>query len=467
MTSVLAPPPAGSGLKAVPGVGGIPYLGSTIAVMRNPVGTARKRYAEYGQVSWGWLLGQRTVTVHGPEGAEVVLVNRDKAFASGPAWSYYIGPFFNRGIMLLDFDEHLHHRRIMQQAFTRPRLDAYMDAMAPGIVSGLDAWKPGPGFKVYDHVKRLTLDLAADVFMGVELDGPERARVNGAFIDAVRAGTAYVRFPVPGLRWHRGLQARKALEEFFHRHLPAKRRDGAALRGGTTPHAPRDASGGGDLFAALCAAESDDGQRFTDEDVVNHMIFALMAAHDTTTITLTSMAYYLAKHPEWQERLRAESLGRAGLGHADLDALTGMDLVMKESMRLITPVPALPRKVVKDTSILGFHVPAGTTVVIPTLSNHRMADWWPDPDTFDPGRFSPERREDKVHKYAWSPFGGGAHKCIGMYFAGMQVKAILHQVLLRYRWSVPERYEMPLDTTSLPSPKDGLPVRLDRLEQNP
>ncbi|MFI0483054.1 cytochrome P450 [Actinomadura sp. 9N215] len=451
MTRVLAPPPEGSGLKAVPGVGGVPYIGSTIAVMRNPIGTARKRYAAHGRISWGWLLGQRTVTVHGPEGAEVVLVNRDKAFASGPAWSYFIGPFFSRGIMLLDFEEHLHHRRIMQQAFTRPRLRAYMAAMAPGIVEGLDAWEPGDGFRVYDHVKQLTLDLAADVFMGVELEDAERARVNGAFIDAVRAGTAYVRFPVPGLRWRRGLQARKALEEFFHRHLPAKRRDG-----------------GDDLFAALCAAESDDGQRFTDEDVVNHMIFALMAAHDTTTITLTSMAYYLAKHPEWQERLRDESLalGNSGLDYADLDALTGMDMVMKESMRMITPVPALPRKVVKDTAILGHHVPAGTTVVVPMLSNHRMADWWPDPDAFDPGRFSAERHEDKVHKYAWSPFGGGAHKCIGMYFAGMQVKSILHQVLLRYRWSVPARYELPLDTTSLPSPKDGLPVRLDRLEQS-
>ncbi|MFC4050632.1 cytochrome P450 [Actinomadura syzygii] len=452
MTSVLAPPPPGSGLKAVPGVKGVPYIGSTIAVMRDPIGMARKRYAAHGPVSWGWLLGQRTVTVHGPEAAEVVLVNRDKAFANGPAWSYFIGPFFNRGIMLLDFEEHLHHRRIMQQAFTRPRLLAYLDAMAPGIVKGVEAWSPGEGFKVYDHVKQLTLDLAADVFMGVALGGAERARVNGAFIDAVRAGTAYLRFPVPGLRWHRGLRARRALEEFFHRHLPAKRRDG-----------------GDDLFAALCAAETDDGERFTDEDVVNHMIFALMAAHDTTTITLTSMAYHLAKFPEWQERLRDESLalGRAELGYEDLDALPAMDMAMRESMRMIAPVPALPRKVVKDTSVLGFHIPAGTTVVIPMLSNHRMADWWPDPDTFDPGRFSLERREDKVHKFAWSPFGGGAHKCIGMYFAGMQVKAVLHQILLRYRWSVPGRYEMPLDTTSLPSPKDGLPVRLARLEENP
>ncbi|WP_030165019.1 cytochrome P450 [Spirillospora albida] len=452
MVSVLAPPPEGSGLKPVPGVPGIPYIGATLKVMRHPFETARERYDKYGEVAWGWLLGQRTVTVQGPAGAEAVLVNRDKAFANGPAWGLYIGPFFHRGIMLLDFEEHLHHRRIMQQAFTSKRLHSYMEAMAPGIAAGVEAWTPGRDFVVYDRIKQLTLDLATDVFMGVELDRAEADRINGAFIDAVRAGTAYVRFPVPGLRWHKGLKARETLEEFFYRHLPAKRRDG-----------------GDDLFAALCQAETDDGQRFTDEDVVNHMIFALMAAHDTTTITLTTMAYYLAKHPEWQERLRDESLalaqrkGGPGLDFTDLDELTGIDMVMKESLRLVSPVPALPRRVVKDTEILGFHIPKGALVVVPTLTNQRMAEYWPDPERFDPERFSPERREDKVHRYAWAPFGGGAHKCIGLHFAGMQVKSVLHQILQRYRWSVPARYEWPLDTTSLPSPKDGLPVRLDRL----
>ncbi|WP_067491950.1 cytochrome P450 [Actinomadura hibisca] len=446
---VLAPPPEGSGLKAVVGEPGVPLVGNTLQVMRNPFRVARQRYEQFGPVTWGWLLGQRTVTVQGPEAAEAVLVNRDKAFANGPAWSYFIGPFFRRGIMLLDFEEHLHHRRIMQQAFTRARLSAYMDMMAPSIGKGLDAWEPGRDFRVYDHLKQLTLDLATDVFMGISLERGEADRINGAFVDAVRAGTAYVRFPVPGLRWHKGVQARGVLEAFFREHLPAKRRDG-----------------GDDLFAALCQAETDDGHRFTDDDVVNHMIFALMAAHDTTTITLTTMAYYLARFPEWQERLRDESLalGKPVLEFADLDALTGIDMVMKEATRLVAPVPALPRRVIKDTSILGYHVPAGVTVVVPPLTNHHMPEWWPDPERFDPERFSPERREDKVHKYAWHPFGGGAHKCIGLHFAGMQVKSILHQLLLRYRWSVPGRYAWPLDTTSLPSPKDGLPVRLDRLE---
>jgi len=445
---MLAAPPDGSGLKSIPGDPGPPLIGYTLATLRDPLGLAARRIKRYGPVYWSKILGKTMVSLHGPDAAEVVLTNKDKAFANGPAWSFFIGPFFYRGIMLLDFDEHLHHRRIMQQAFTKQRLIGYQEAMAPGIKSGLDSWQPGEGFKILPHIKQLTLDLATDVFVGVEMDRAEADRINTAFIDAVRAGLAMVRFPVPGLRWSRGLKARKVLEEFFTRHLPDKR-----------------AGGGDDLFAALCEAQTDDGERFTDEDIVNHMIFVLMAAHDTTTITLTTMAYYLAKHPEWQDRLREESLAldKEVLDYSDLGKLVSLDLVMKESLRLVAPVPGLPRHTVKDTSVLGHHLPAGSTVTISLNVNHHMAQYWPDPDKFDPERFAPERREDKIHKYAWEPFGGGVHKCIGLYFAGMQVTSLLHQMLLRYRWSVPDGYQWPLDMTTLPVPKDGLPVHLERL----
>jgi cytochrome P450 len=449
-TSMLAAPPEGSDLKPIPGSPGLPIFGTTFQLMLDPWKFSRERIERFGLVSWSRFLFRRTVTLQGPDAAEAVLVNRDKAFANGPAWNYYIGPFFNRGIMLLDFEEHLHHRRIMQQAFNKPRLSAYMQAMAPAITEGVEAWRPADGFKVYEHMKQLTLDLATDVFMGVELDRRAADRINSAFIAAVRAGTAYIRFdlPLPGLRWHRGLRGRKVLERFFYDHLPAKRQNG-----------------GDDLFAALCEAETDDGHRFTDEDVVNHMIFALMAAHDTTTITMTTMSYYLAKHPEWQERLRAESfaLGKPALDFDDLEKLPSYDLVIKEALRLVAPVPGLPRRTVKDTQVLGYYIPKDTLVVVPTLTNHYLEEYWPDPYRFDPERFSPERREDKIHQYAWEPFGGGVHKCIGLHFAGMQIKSVLHQVLRRYRWSVPDDYEWPLDTTSLPSPKDGLPVRLEKI----
>ena len=71
------------------------------------------------------VLGTRMHLTVGPEAAEALLVNRDRVFASGPAWSHFIGPFFHRGLMLLDCDEHLHHRRIMQAAFSNDALRRY------------------------------------------------------------------------------------------------------------------------------------------------------------------------------------------------------------------------------------------------------------------------------------------------------------------------------------------------------
>ena len=138
-------------------------------------------------------------------------------------------------------------------------------------------------------------------------------------------------------------------------------------------------------------------------------------------------------------------------------------MAMKEALRLCAPVPSLPRKTVKDVEYEGFFIPRGSFINVVPYFTHYMEEYWPEPEKFDPERFSDARREDKVHPYAWVPFGGGAHKCIGLHFAEMQVKAILHEVLLNYRWTVPQDYEMPVDTTSLPVPGDGLPVTLERI----
>ncbi len=442
--------PPGSRLRPVQGTIGLPIVGHTGAVIAAMVGepmvVMRHRYDTYGPVSWAHMFGRRMIFVLGPDACESVLQNRDRAFANGPGWAYWIGPFFPRGLMLLDFDEHLHHRRIMQQAFTHERLEGYLEVMNPAIARGVDAFRPGPHFSVLASMKQLTLDLATEVFVGARL-GPEAAALNRAFIDTVRAGLAFVRFDVPGGKWSRGLRGRRVLEAFFRDRLSEKR-----------------ASSGNDLFGALCRARSEDGHSFSDTDIINHMIFLLMAAHDTTTITMTSMCYFLAKHPEWQRRARDESLalGKAQVEFADLERLPALDLVMKESMRLVAPVPYLGRMTVADTEVCGHFVPKDTmTAVVPYFS-HRMPELWPDPDRFDPERFAPHRREDKVHAFAWAPFGGGVHKCIGLHFAGLQVKAILHQVLLRYRWSVAVDYETRFDFTTLPVPKDGLPVRLER-----
>lgn len=441
----LSAPPAGSGLKPVPGDAGLPVLGHSLEMLRLGFDYAMQRYHTHGPVSWVRAYGTRLVSASGPEATQVVLANRDKAY-SQQGWTHFIGPFFHRGLMLLDFEEHIYHRRLMQLAFTNDRLSAYMARVGEVVRSRVDGWVPGDGFAVYPALKQLTLDVATKIFMASSMGGDSR-RLTRAFVDTVRAGTSLLRLPVPGGRWAAGLHGRKVLEDYFRKSLPAKR-----------------ASDSDDLFAALCHAKTDEGETFSDEDVVNHMIFLMMAAHDTSTIATTALVYYLGKHPEWQSRVREESLalGDAPLTVDALAQLPTLDLVLKESLRLVAPVPWMVRKTVKDTELLGHHVPAGVLVTTLAWLNHMLPEYWPDPYRFDPERFSESRREDKSHRFAYLPFGGGVHKCIGMHFGTNEVKTVAHELVRRFSWTVPADYEVRWDPTALPVPTDGLPVTLTR-----
>ncbi|WP_370290982.1 cytochrome P450 [Nocardioides sp.] len=428
---------------------GVPVLGKAFAYTRDPLAFMQHQWDTYGPVSPFRFLGQTFAIALGPDAVEEVMRNADKAFANGPAWSPFIGPFFERGLMLLDLEEHHLHRRIMQEAFTRTRLEGYVERMHPAVARGVDAWPDRAGFRSYPALKTMTLDIAADIFMGGATDTSraEMDRVNAAFIDCVQAAGGLVRVDVPFTRWGRAHRGRRVLEEFLRHYLPAKRAERT-----------------GDLFSVLCHIETDDGRRFGDDDVVNHMIFLMMAAHDTSTITTSTILQYLGQHPAWQERCREESLA---LGDApslgELEQLTSLDLVIKEALRLRAPVPLFARRTLRDTVLQGVRIPADTHVSVGVQFNHLMPQLWSDPHRFDPDRFGAERREDRAHRYAWAPFGGGVHKCIGLHFAGAEIKAIVHRLLRTRRWSVDPAYVAPLDNHSLPFPKDGQPIDLRRL----
>jgi cytochrome P450 len=300
---------------------------------------------------------------------------------------------------------------------------------------------------VYPYLKRTLIDIATVAFMGDE-PGPQSDLMGRAFSDCLRAATAAVRIPVPGLRWFAGVRGRRVLEHHFYTNLDARRN-----------------SGGEDLFAALCRARDADGNQFTDDDVVDHMIFLMVAATDTSAAAATSALYQLARHPEWQDRVRAEAAAVISNRRLDLDALDRMEslgMVINESMRLLAPVPVMCRKALTDTSIQGFFVPTGAMVVVAPLANHYWPDAWKDPHVFDPERFSEARREDRAHRLAFMPFGAGAHKCIGMRFATMVVKVVIHHMLRDFDIQMRPGYRLQWDMTALPTPIDDFPVRIRR-----
>ncbi len=443
--------PKRNSLTHIPGDEGWPFIGKTLHVLADPKGQIERAAAQYGLVYRSHLFGETSLTLLGPEANELVLFDQAKIFSSQHGWGRILGLLFPRGLMLLDFEEHRLHRRALSVAFKSGPMKSYLGELDTGIAARVAQWKAKPGpMLLYPAMKQLTLDLAATSFLGAEI-GPEVDDITRAFVDMVAASVAVIRKPLPGTAMARGVNGRKRIVAYFSEQIPIRRARG----------------GGEDLFSQLCHATHEDGALLSTQDIVDHMSFLMMAAHDTLTSSLTSFIGELAARPDWQRKLRDEI---AGLGIAadapttfdNLEAMTLTEMAFKEALRLKPPVPSMPRRVVRDFTFKGYAIPAGAMVGVNPLFTHHMPDIWPDPEKFDPMRFTDEAQRGR-HRFAWVPFGGGAHMCLGLHFAYMQAKCFARHFLQNLEVSFEPGYKPDWQIWPIPKPRDGLRVTLKAL----
>jgi cytochrome P450 len=222
------------------------------------------------------------------------------------------------------------------------------------------------------------------------------------------------------------------------------------------------------MFSLLCRAQSEEGEMLTDDEIVDHMVFIMVAAHDTTTSAMTMMAYELARNPDWQDECRAEIMAESdsALSFDSLKRLEKLDWTFKEALRLYPPIGVIPRRALREFEFGGYRIPANTTIMVNVAFIQRIPEWWDNPEKFDPLRFSPERAEHRRHPYSWFPFSGGAHQCSGMYMALMQAKAFYSLLLRKYRLRLTDGYKMKFRQFPMPRPLDGLPLELVSLDAN-
>ena len=431
----------------IPGNQGLPFIGNTLKVLADPAAAADRSYAQYGPIYRNHVFGGWNINMLGPDANEMVMFDRDKLFSSEQGWTPLLHRLFPRGLMLMDFDEHRAHRKALSVAFKPEPMAHYAKALNEGIAPRVATWSD-KSFKFYPAIKQLTLDLAATSFLGIAW-GPEADQINTAFVDMVAASIGVVRAPLPGTLMAKGVKGRAFMMAFFAREIPARR-----------------AREGADFFTQLCHAQQDDGSLLSDQDIMDHMNFLMMAAHDTLTSSISSMLMMLGKNPEWQDRLRAEyadlGVNDDDLPYERLGDLPLTECVFKESLRLMAPVPNIPRRALKGFHFKGYDVPAGAWVSVNPNFTHRMEAHWPDPMTFDPLRFTPENSKSR-HKYAWVPFGGGAHMCLGLHFAYMQTKVFFYHLLREHQIVLDPGIRDDWQIFPIPKPRDGLPVQIKRL----
>lgn len=443
-----APDPSGR-LAELPRTGWLESLRMGLQYRHRTLELLERAHARHGRAALQSTgLGPRLVSLFGPEANRFVMLDVERQLSAKRAWDFIMGRIFRGGLLLRDGADHLRQRRIMQGAFHHVALREYVARMTPQIDAVVDRWdEQGEAFRAFPAFKALTLDLACSIFLGVEL-GPRARPLNDAFEATVAASMSMIRLRIPGLEFDRGMRGREFMLDLFGAMIP-ERREGD----------------GADMFSRLCRAESEEGERYADDEIVDHLIFLMMAAHDTTTSSLSSLLYELGRDTDWQERVREECRAPrlAAPTFDDLNGLELCDLAMKETLRLHPPLSTIPRVATRDCAFDGYRVPAAAMVAVYPLHSHHMEEWWTEPRRFDPARFAPPRAEHERHPYLFVPFGGGAHMCIGYRFAEVQIKAILCALVRRYRWRLPDGYVLPEQQAPIAKPTDGLPLRFERV----
>ncbi len=435
-------------LDHIPGSFGMPLVGQTFSLLKDFDGTIDRQVKQYGPVCQFRLTGFKGVLVLGPDIYQHILLDKERNFSAEMGYADSLGLFYRGALLLRDFDEHRFQRRMMQTAFKNNAMRGYMNDMAPLFDTAFEQWEKDPDFHFVPGIKQNLLDIAAKIFVGLsDMDG-DAEKLNTAFHDISEGMMAIVKKEFPFGKFKQGKRGQRFLHAFFADLIEERR-----------------AGDGTDMFSHFTREKNEDGEYFSDEDIIRHMTFLLFAAHDTTTSTLSHIMYYLGKDQQLQQRIRDEvsALSKPVLDYEDLDTLELCDAAVKEALRLHPSVQLQQRRTIRECELGGYTIPANTIVFLAQSYHHRAPELWSDPHRYDIDRWLAPRSEHKRHSFGFIGFGGGAHKCIGMHFALMNSKMFLHQFLSRYRVTLSPKATHQFNTIPLPKPADGLPLIIEKL----
>ena len=443
--------PTNNNLKHINGDLGLPVVGKTIPLVNDFYNVVDEHYKKYGPVSKLGQIGQNVLLCVGPDINKQILLDTEKNFSNAKGYEDTLGQFYDGGLLLQDFDQHKSQRRMFQTAFKFDTMQHYAGTLNQTFNENIQQWDTMDNFLFFPNIKETLLDVGAQLFLGItDFKGDEAKRMSNIFIEITDGliGVVRVDSPLfPFTKWRKGKQAKRYMQRYLIGKIE-ERRNGD----------------GKDMFSLICREKDEDGNYFSDEVIARHINFLLFGAHDTTTSNLSYIMQHLAQNKDIMERAYQQSLalGKDELDFEDLKGLTELDNIQNEALRMHPAVMMYTRRTIRDCEIGGVHVPANTVLNIPPRYTHTMAEHWDNPEKFDPDRFSKERAEHKRHSHQFVPFGGGAHKCIGMNFAQMIVKCFMHQMLLKYDWDVPAGYNPEHQAFPLPKQKDDLPLILTR-----
>jgi cytochrome P450 len=439
-TQIPGPSEAGDGLDAIVAAGGLHNY-------------QLKLHAEYGPVVRFPLPGADVAVSI----ADPVLLEATAKINKRPAKLFeFLAPLQESGnLQTIPADEHIPWRRIMLSVLAgRPSHEAHFARFTALTTELADRWAAraaaGGAVRLQKDLSELSLRMICEYALGSGLESEESAgRVVSAFEDVLTEYLARLyQVAAPGTEDERQARAETALvylratvDQVLAAHHERAERDehgehgehgGGGEGGAVGPGGERDGRGDrSDLIAALDAA-GESPARIRDT-----VLMTMLAAHHTTGVAISWTLYLLARHPDVAARAAAEAdrvLGDRGAPeYGDLKELTYLDRVLREAMRLYPPGPYGAREATEDLVLGEYTVPAGTTIFYPFWAVHMNPEYWPDPERFDPDRFTAEASAGRP-RLAYIPFGIGPRSCEGAALAMVEAVLVLAVLLNRFEF---------------------------------
>jgi cytochrome P450 len=383
---------------------------------------------DYGDASMFRIGPQQVFFFAHPDQVRDVLVTRNASFMKGLALQR-TKVVLGEGLLTSEGELHKRQRRLAQPAFHRERIQRYGEVMVEKAARARDRWRDGEELDVAHEMMRLTLAVVAQTLFDADVDD-EADEIGAALTELMLMfpllvhplGTALIRFPfLPQVRRFRRALAR--LDRTIYGIIEERRRAGVDR---------------GDLLSMLILATDveGDGGGMSDTQLRDETMTLFLAGHETTANALAWTLYQLARNPEVERELHRELesvLGGRLPTPADYPRLPYTEMVLAESMRLYPPAWGIGRYTLEDVQIGEWTVPRGGLVLVSQWVTHHDERFWPDPERFEPLRFTAEAKVARP-KMAYFPFGAGPRICIGESFAWMEGVLLLATLAQQWRF---------------------------------
>lgn len=420
---------------------GLPLVGETLSFVKNPFRFIEERLALNGRVFRSNLLGRRTAVLAGPEAAGH-FIDGNVVMREGSMPPHVQELFGGRSLPLLDGEVHSTRKKLVNQAFNRAAITAYLPVIQQTVERSFRTWPAAGEIRWLDDLKRLSIEVICTTVMGMQ-PGSEMDQLCRDY-GILTNGFAALPINIPGTRYRKALQARDRILE-VHRRLVRERR-----------HVPTE-----DGLSRMLVAAATSSAALSDDDAVLEIHHIVIAGY-IVFAELGSIVRQLTAHPDVRAKVAAEIAAIAPSGPLSLETLMAMPYLLQfvnEVKRLCPILPAVFGKTKKPLEFDGVSVPAGWMVMWAVTPSHVAESLYTNPTAFDPDRFSPERAEDKRHEHAFAPQGAGpvtGHRCPGLDFATYFMEVFAVVLLRSYSWQLPpQNFEMDFSKTP-PEPKGGL-----------